>query len=115
MPSPPPPLLLLPHQLYTVLSFATLFCAAWYLTPFAAASIAQQFDPAEKNDTGAALIRLRARKQLQLQLWRRMGFSSVDTNEQKNATTTRPATQRRSVKLFSMQWLRRLRLEVMVP
>ncbi len=58
-----------PHAYYyTALSFTILFCAAWTLTPYAAASISHEYDGMRRYDTNSSTIaRLRARKQLQIQ------------------------------------------------
>ena len=98
----------------------SLFLAMWLITPYAAASIAHQYDSVHQWNANATFVRLRARKQLMMS---RHNNNSGKINDDKELQFRhhrgryRPRKEWIFVPVSSdatMAWLRRLRLVLMV-
>ena len=106
-----------PHPLYiSTLALTTLFGTMWFLTPYAATSIAQQYDSVHQWNANATFVRLRASKQLMMSL-HHGNIENTELHHRHHNGRHNPPKQWVFLPISydaTVVWLRRLRLVLMV-
>jgi hypothetical protein len=99
------------HTLYILIS-SILLCTLWFITPYAAVSVAQEHRAVKSNN--AIVARVRARKQLDLNHRHPMTDTELlmfYSHSKRNSTgNNKPPTPSKRI----TTWLRKLRVWVMV-